>query len=52
MKSNLYRRVEKNTAAWDLTANCRKYIINNKSQRQLRKKLRKMARKKINKFFT
>lgn len=52
MKSNLYRRVEKNTAAWDLTTSCRKYIINNKSQRQLRKKLRKMARKKINKFFT
>lgn len=52
MKSNLYRRVEKNTAAWDLTASCRKYIINNKNQRQLRKKLRKMARKKINKFFT
>lgn len=52
MKSNLYRRVEKNTAAWDLTAGCRKYIINSKSQRQLRKKLRKMARKKINKFFT
>ena len=52
MKNNLYRRVEKNTAAWDLTAGTRKYIVNSKSQRNLRRKLRRMARKKINKFFT
>ena len=51
MKNNLYRRMERDTAAWDLTAGCRKYIINNKNQRKLRKELRRKARKAINRFF-
>ena len=51
MKNNLYRRIERNTAAWDLTAGCRKYIINNKNQRKLRKELRRKARKAIDRFF-
>ncbi len=50
MKNNLYRRMEHNTAVWDLTAGCRKYIINNKNQRKLRKELRRKARKAINRF--
>lgn len=51
MKSNLYRRVERDTCAWDLTAGCRKYIINSKSQRKLRRELRRKSRKAINRFF-
>lgn len=50
MKNNLYRRMEKNTTAWDLTASCRKYLINNENQRKLRKELRRKARKAINRF--
>lgn len=50
MKNNLYRHIERNTAAWDLTASCRKYIINNENQRKLRKELRRKARKAINRF--
>ncbi len=51
MKNNLYRRMEKDTAAWDLTAGCRCFIINNKNQRKLRKQLRRKSRKAINRFF-
>jgi len=51
MKNNLYRRMERNTAAWDLTADCRKYIYNNKNQRKLRRELRRKSRKAINRFF-
>lgn len=51
MKSNLYRRMERDTAAWDLTAGCRKYVFNNKSQRKLRKELRRKSRKAIDRFF-
>lgn len=51
MKNNLYRRMEHNTAAWDLTAGCRKYIINGKNQRKLRRELRRKSRKAINRFF-
>lgn len=48
----LFKRIDRETAAWDLDAGCRRYISNNKNQRNLRRKLRRMARKKINKFFT
>lgn len=52
MKRNLFKRIDRETTAWDLDAGCRRYICNNKSTRALRRKLRRMARKKINKFFT
>ena len=48
----LFKRIDRETTAWDLNAGCRRYITNNKNQRNLRRKLRKMARKKINRFFT
>lgn len=51
MKSNLYRRMEKNIAAWDLTASCRQYVFNNKNRRKLRRELRRKSRKAINRFF-
>lgn len=51
MKSNFYRRMEHDTAAWDLTVGCRKYIINDKNQRKLRRELRRKSRKAINRFF-
>ena len=50
MKSNLYRRMEKNTAAWDLTPSCRQYVFNNKNRRKLRRELRRKSRKAINRF--
>ena len=51
MKSNLYRRMEHNTAAWDLTASCRQFVFNNKNRRKLRRELRRKSRKAINRFF-
>lgn len=51
MRKSLYKRMEKNTTAWDLTASCRKYLVNNENQRKLRKVLRRKARKAINRFF-
>jgi hypothetical protein len=48
----LFKRIDRETMAWGLDAGCRHYISNNKNQRNLRRKLRRMARKKINKFFT
>ena len=51
MKS-IFKRIDRETAVWDLDAGCRRIIANNKNQRNLRRKLRRMARKKINRFFT
>ena len=51
MKS-LYKRYDKNTTAWDLNASCRRFVINNKTSRNLRKTLRKALRKKLNKLLT
>ena len=48
----LFKCIDRETTAWDLNAGCRRYISNNKNQRDLRRKLRRMARKKINRFFT
>lgn len=48
----LYKRIDTETTAWDLNAGCRNIVSNNKSHRALRRKLRKMARKKLNKLFT
>ena len=48
----LYKRIDRETMAWDLNAGCRRFISNNKNQRKLRRKLRRMARKKINRLFT
>ena len=51
MKS-IFKRIDRETTAWDLDAGCRRFTVNTKARRKLRKKLRRMARKKINKFFT
>ena len=51
MKKSLYKRMEKNTVAWDLTASCRQYVFNNKNRRKLRRELRRKSRKAINRFF-
>ena len=50
MKKSFYKRMEKNTCAWDLTAACRKFTFHNKSRRKLRKELRRKSRKAINRF--
>lgn len=46
----LYKRIDRETMAWDLNAGCRRFISNNKNQRKLRKELRRKARKAINRF--
>ena len=51
MRKGLYKRMEKNTTAWDLTASCRALVFNNKNRRKLRKELRRKSRKAINQFF-
>lgn len=50
MKHGLFKRIDRETSAWDLDAGCRRYISNSKSNRALRKELRKHARKRINLF--
>ena len=50
MRKSLYKRIERNTAAWDLTASCRALVFNNKNRRKLRKELRRKSRKAINRF--
>ena len=51
MRKSLYKRMEKDTTAWDLTASCRQYVFNNKNRRKLRRELRRKSRKAINRFF-
>ena len=51
MRKSLYKRMEKNTTTWDLTASCRQFVFNNKSRRKLRRELRRKSRKAINRFF-
>lgn len=46
-----YKKIDTETAAWDLDAGCRNIIINNESNRKLRKRLRRMARKKIDREY-
>lgn len=48
---NFYKKLDTETAAWDLDAGCRHIVINNKSHRALRRKLRKMSRKKLDRFY-
>lgn len=49
----LYKKIDHETSAWDLNAKCNKYVNNSSnSRRQLKKKLRRMARKRINRFLT
>ena len=49
MNKAFYKQLDRDTCAWDLTASCRQYVFNNKSRRQLRKRLRRKSRKLINK---
>lgn len=49
---NIHKKIDRETSAWDLDAGCRRFTPNTKARRKLRKKLRRMARKKINNFFT
>lgn len=51
MKRGIYKLIDHETTCWDLNAGCRHIIINNKQTRQLRKEMRKHARKRINNWF-
>lgn len=50
MKRNIFKRIDRETACWDLDAGCRHIIFNNKRTRKLRREMRKHARKRINKW--
>lgn len=47
MKKSLYKRIDRETSCWDLDANSRRWVGNNKRTRQLRREMRKHARKRI-----
>lgn len=51
MKKSLFKRVDHETSCWDLDGGCRRYIVNSKSTRKLRREMRKHARKRINLFY-
>ena len=46
-----YKKIDTETVAWDLNASCRSIISNNKSDRKLRKQLRRAARKRIDREY-
>lgn len=50
MKRSIFKRIDRETACWDLDAGCRHIIISNKRTRKLRREMRKHARKRINKW--
>lgn len=50
MKNSMYKRIDRETACWDLDARCRRLISNNKRIRAFRAEMRKHARKRINRF--
>lgn len=50
MNRNLSKKIDRNTSAWDLDANCRQIIITTTSRRNLRKLLRKQSRKTIERW--
>lgn len=47
MKRSYYKKMDRNTVAWDLDAGCRRFTSNTKSRRKLRKTLRKNLRKRL-----
>lgn len=52
MKRAFFKRVD-NLAAWDLDAGCRRIVDQSTpANRRLKKRLRKIARKQLNKEFT
>lgn len=51
MIKGYYKKVDTNTAAWDLDAGCRNLVSSTKFRRNLRKKLRRNLRKALDKRF-
>jgi hypothetical protein len=53
MKRSLYKKIDHETSAWDLDARSSRYVNNSTdARRKLKKKLHRMARKRINKELT
>ena len=52
MMRGLYKKIDRATVAWDLDCGGRRYVVMNDSRRKLKRKLRRMARKKINTSLT
>lgn len=50
MKSNIYKKHDRDTTANDLNPGCRRIIANTKARRNLKKKLRRKLRKTIDRI--
>ena len=48
MKKSMYKRIDRETTAWDMDAGSRRYVSNSKQMRAFRREMRKHARKVIN----
>ena len=52
MIRGIYKKIDRETAAWDLDYGGRRYVSMSDSRRKLKRRLRRMARKKINATLT
>lgn len=52
MMRGIYKKIDRETVAWDLDRGSRRYVSMNDSRRKLKHRLRRMARKKINAALT
>ena len=50
MKKSIFKRIDRETFAWDLDARSRRWVGNPDYIRKLRKEMRKHARKRINRW--
>lgn len=44
---SIYKKIDRDTTAFDLNVSCRRIIANTKSRRNLRKKMRRKLRKTL-----
>ena len=50
MKSNIYKKYDRDTTANDLNPGCRRIIANTKARRNLKKRLRRKLRRTIDRI--
>lgn len=46
-----YKKVDRDTCAWDLDAHCRRFTSQSKARRKLRRRLRRKLRKVLDRDF-
>jgi len=52
MMRGLYKKIDRETVAWSLDRGSRRYVSMGGNRRQLKRRLRRMARKKVNATLT